>query len=103
VAADGTIERMQGAADGPATSPPSVARFEFGPKLGAGAFAVVWRARDTALDEPVAIKVLAENWAADLGVRDRFLEEARALRQARSERLAAVFDIGELEACDRRR
>ncbi|MFD8495330.1 protein kinase [Amycolatopsis sp. NPDC059657] len=64
--------------------------------LGAGAFASVWLARDEELGSPVAIKLLADNWASRLDVRERFLTEARLLRQADSERVLRVLDIGEL-------
>ncbi|MDX3098206.1 serine/threonine-protein kinase [Streptomyces sp. ME19-03-3] len=64
--------------------------------VGAGAFAMVWLARDDSLDAPVAVKVMAENWAYRMDLRERFLSEARLLRKAASSRLVQVFDIGEL-------
>ena len=44
----------------------------------------------------MAVKVLAENWADRIDVRERFLAEARILRRADSDRVVAVYDIGEL-------
>ncbi|MFC9931416.1 serine/threonine-protein kinase [Streptomyces sp. NPDC127190] len=64
--------------------------------LGSGAFATVWLAHDEELQAPVAVKVLAENWAHRLDIRDRFLSEARLLRRAGSSRVVQVYDIGEL-------
>ncbi|MFF9086268.1 serine/threonine-protein kinase [Streptomyces sp. NPDC014991] len=64
--------------------------------LGSGAFATVWLAHDPELQAPVAVKVLAENWAHRLDIRERFLSEARLLRQAGSSRVVQVYDIGEL-------
>ncbi|MBL1084432.1 serine/threonine protein kinase [Streptomyces actinomycinicus] len=64
--------------------------------LGSGAFATVWLAHDPELQAPVAVKVLAENWAHRLDIRERFLAEARLLRRAGSGRLVQVYDIGEL-------
>ncbi|MCW2918309.1 MAG: serine/threonine protein kinase [Actinomycetia bacterium] len=64
--------------------------------MGSGAFASVWLAHDEVLEAPVAIKVLAGSLLDDLDVRNRFLEEARILRRADSERLVRVHDIGEL-------
>ncbi|MFJ7147408.1 serine/threonine-protein kinase [Streptomyces sp. NPDC100445] len=64
--------------------------------LGSGAFATVWLAHDPELHAPVAVKVLAENWAHRLDIRERFLSEARLLRQAGSSRVVQVYDIGEL-------
>lgn len=62
--------------------------------LGSGAFATVWLARDEDLDIDVAIKVLAENWSTDAGVRERFLHEARLLRRIASPRVVRVHDVG---------
>ncbi|WP_433476790.1 serine/threonine-protein kinase [Spirillospora sp. CA-142024] len=76
--------------------PPSVGRYRIDRVLGAGAFAAVWLGHDDALESKVAIKVLNESLIDDLDVRNRFLEEARILRRADSERLVRVHDIGEL-------
>ncbi|MEY9213786.1 serine/threonine protein kinase [Thermobifida halotolerans] len=65
-------------------------------RLGSGSFATVWLGHDDLLDTPVAIKVLAENWAHNLDIHQRFVEEARILRQADSEWLVRVHDIGTL-------
>ena len=67
-----------------------------GPRLGSGGFAVVWLAHDESLDTDIAIKVMAENWADRMDLRERFLMEARMLRRAASNRIVQVFDIGEL-------
>ncbi|MFB4298298.1 serine/threonine-protein kinase [Actinomadura sp. NTSP31] len=56
----------------------------------------MWLGHDDALASQVAIKVLSGSLLDDLDVRNRFLEEARILRRADSERLVRVHDIGEL-------
>ncbi|NKZ08868.1 serine/threonine protein kinase [Actinomadura latina] len=76
--------------------PPAVGRYRIDRVLGSGAFASVWLGHDDALESQVAIKVLNSNLVDDLDVRNRFLEEARILRRADSERLVRVHDIGEL-------
>ena len=63
-------------------------------RLGAGSFATVWRAYDPELDTDVAVKVLADNWAANADVRQRFLAEARLLRRISSPRVVRVHDVG---------
>jgi len=63
-------------------------------RLGTGAFATVWRGYDPELDSTVAIKVLAENWAADAGVCERFLAEARLLRRIADPAVVRVHDVG---------
>lgn len=64
--------------------------------LGAGAFATVWLAEDQYLDDLVAIKVLADNWARDPEIRDRFIEEARIMRRIDHPRIVRVFTVGAL-------
>src|SRR3954469_23860118 len=59
--------------------PEYIGRYRTERVLGSGAFALVWLAVDEALDAHVAIKVLAENWAQDEGVRQRFSDEGRIL------------------------
>lgn len=65
--------------------------------LDVGGFATVWQGWDDALDGPVAIKVLADNWSLDSGVRDRFVAEARALWKISDPRIVRVFALGETD------
>ena len=78
------------------TTPDRFGRYRVVRRIGSGGFATVWLARDEELDAPVAVKVLADNWAHRLDVRSRFEEEARILRRADSDRVVRVHDIGEL-------
>ncbi len=64
--------------------------------LGAGSFATVWLAFDELLETQVAIKVLADNWARNVDIRRRFIEEARLLRRIDHDRVVRVFDVDEL-------
>jgi serine/threonine protein kinase len=64
--------------------------------LGAGAFATVWLAIDQYLDDPVAIKILADNWARHDDVRRRFIEEAKIMRRIDHPRIVRVFAVDEL-------
>jgi hypothetical protein len=78
------------------SAPDRFGRYRVVRRIGSGAFATVWLAQDEVLQSPVAVKVLADNWAARLDVRERFEEEARILRRADSDRVVRVHDIGEL-------
>jgi serine/threonine protein kinase len=73
-----------------------IGRYRLQSKIGAGAFATVWRGYDDDLDIDVAVKVLAENWASRIDVRERFLAEARLMRRIASDRVVRVFDLGQL-------
>ncbi|MCX4597513.1 protein kinase [Streptomyces sp. NBC_01549] len=77
--------------------PHKIGRYRVERLLGTGAFAVVWLAYDDSLDAPVAVKVMTENWSYRLDMRERFLTEARLLRQAASSRVIQVYDVGELD------
>lgn len=74
-----------------------IGRYRLSQRLGAGSFATVWRGHDDDLDVDVAVKVLAENWATNEDVRNRFLAEARLLRKIQDERIVGVYDIGTAE------
>ncbi|MFD0801144.1 serine/threonine-protein kinase, partial [Streptomonospora algeriensis] len=76
--------------------PDAFGRYRVIRHLGSGSFATVWLAHDDQLDTPVAVKVLAENWAHQLDIHHRFMAEARILRQADSAWLVRVHDIGTL-------
>jgi eukaryotic-like serine/threonine-protein kinase len=75
----------------------SVGRYRLIRRLGAGSFATVWLGHDDDLDVPVAVKVLADNWASNSDVRNRFLAEARIMRRIHDRRLVQVYDIGTLD------
>lgn len=66
-------------------------------RIGVGGFASVWLYRDEQLDSFVAVKALADNWAQQLDVRERFLEEARVMRRAASDHVVGVHDFGETD------
>lgn len=65
--------------------------------LGRGGMATVYLARDGALDRSVALKVLAEHFAADEALRERFLREARLAAKLVHPNVVQVYDIGEDE------
>lgn len=83
----------------PTTAQPggAIGRYRVIRRLGAGAFATVWLGHDPEFDVDVAIKVLAENWAADAEIRERFVSEAKFLRRIRDRRVVHVYDIGTLD------
>ncbi|MBP2478926.1 hypothetical protein JOF53_007798 [Crossiella equi] len=56
----------------------------------------MWLAHDRELDLPVAVKVLAENWAAVPEVRERFRQEVRLLRGLSHPHLVAVHELATL-------
>jgi endoglucanase len=75
--------------------PDRIDRYEIAGLLGTGSFAAVYLADDPAFDAPVALKVLGDHHSAVPEIRERFVNEARTLRRLASDRIVAVFDIGE--------
>jgi serine/threonine protein kinase len=65
--------------------------------LGKGGMGVVVSARHTSLRQHVAVKFLLPKALQLPGAKERFLREARAAVSIKSEHVARVIDIGELE------
>ncbi len=72
-------------------------RYRLERPLGHGGMASVFLARDEELGRPVALKLLAENLAADAAFRDRFLREARLAARLSHPNVVSVYDAGEAE------
>src|SRR5712692_8808241 len=64
--------------------------------LGAGGMGQVFRALDTKLNRPVAIKFLADDWA-DAAARRRFQREAQTASSLNHPHILTVHDAGEFE------
>ncbi len=72
-------------------------RYEILSLLGAGGMGTVYRARDTELDEIVALKVLRRELVDSPGILARFRQEAKLARRVTHRNVARTFDIGEHE------
>jgi eukaryotic-like serine/threonine-protein kinase len=72
-------------------------RYELGRQLGAGGMARVYLAHDRLLDREVAVKVLAERYAADPAFVERFRREASAAAGLNHPNIVSVYDRGEAE------
>lgn len=73
-------------------------RYRVEQPLGTGAMGRVVLARDTVLDRPVAVKMLAAHLAADDDFRQRFLREARLAARLCHPNIVQVFDARDDEA-----
>ncbi len=70
-------------------------RYRFESRIATGGMGEVWRATDTSLGRPVAIKVLKSEYADDPLFRSRFETEARHAAALHHPGVASVYDVGE--------
>jgi eukaryotic-like serine/threonine-protein kinase len=64
--------------------------------IGRGGMGEIFRATDTTLGRAVAVKVLAEGYAQDASVRERFTREALAVaRLSGNPNIVTIYDVGE--------
>lgn len=71
-----------------------VGHYEVVERIAGGGMGVVYRARDLALDRPVALKFLPSHRTADAGARDRLMAEARAASRLDHPNIATVYEVG---------
>jgi serine/threonine protein kinase len=69
-------------------------RYRIENELGRGAMGTIYRARDTLLDRPVALKVITSSQLTDEN-RNRLLLEAKAAAKLNHPNIVAVYDAGE--------
>ena len=80
----------------PTVTPLSPPGYELLDEIGHGGMGVVYRARDTALDRDVAVKLLSNQYPADSPAAQRFLSEARITGQLQHPGIPAVHQVGTL-------
>jgi serine/threonine-protein kinase len=71
------------------------ARYELLGLVGVGGMGSVYRARDTELDEVIALKVLRRELVDAPGMLERFRREVKLARRVTHKNVARTFDIGE--------
>jgi serine/threonine protein kinase len=73
-------------------------RYLVGPQIGAGGMGVVCEATHLGLGTAVAIKLIRGDFKQDQECVQRFLNEARRAARLKSERIARVHDVGQLDS-----
>src|SRR5512135_1704848 len=71
--------------------------YEIEELLGKGGMGIVYRARDTRLGRPVALKLLPPEFTREPDRKARFLREARAAATVTHPAIAQIYDVGEAE------
>ncbi|MEN9937650.1 MAG: hypothetical protein RLZZ387_4229 [Chloroflexota bacterium] len=74
-----------------------LARYDIIELLGRGGMAAVYRARDTALQRDVALKVLYPHYTYDQGLIERFQREAVVAARLDHPGIVPIYDVGEAD------
>jgi len=75
----------------------TIGRYEILDKIGEGGFAIVYRARDTELDRPVALKELRPVLLTDKDWVKRFRREAKTIAHLDHAHIVTIYDVYEID------
>jgi basic membrane lipoprotein Med (substrate-binding protein (PBP1-ABC) superfamily) len=78
-------------------APSTIGRYEIDRELGRGGMAVVYLAKDPAIERQVAVKVLPRQFTFDPQFRARFQREAKIIAALEHPAIVPVYDFGEDE------
>jgi Tol biopolymer transport system component/predicted Ser/Thr protein kinase len=78
----------------------TISHYEILTRIAEGGMGVVYRALDTRLGRPVAVKLLRPDRPIDAAGRKRFVQEARAASALNHPHIVTVYDIGQEDGVD---
>ena len=73
----------------------TISHYNISAKLGEGGMGVVYKAEDTMLERPVALKFLASHLVSDEEIRQRFERVARVDAALHHSHVRTVYEIAE--------
>jgi len=88
-------ERLKGSIKETKTSAHQIPGYQILGKLGAGAMAVVYKARQLSLDRVVAVKVLPKRFSESEDYVERFYREGQAAAKLNHNNIVQAIDVGE--------
>jgi serine/threonine protein kinase len=78
----------------------TIGHYEIIEKLGEGGMGAVYKARDTRLDRPVALKMLPSGSVANAEQKRRFALEAKAASALNHPNIITIYDIDKADGID---
>ncbi len=88
---------LRSAKASPLSGSPSASKYKILQELGKGGMGIVYKAEDTKLKRPVALKFLPADLTRDPEARERFIQEAQAASRIDHVNICAIHEIDETE------
>lgn len=89
------LKRLESAEDSTTRPAQQIPGFQILEKLGSGAMATVWKAKQLSLDRIVAIKVLPKRLSENEEFVERFYKEGKAAARLNHNNIVQAIDVGE--------